>query len=119
MEIRIGIEDLEGVALASSDGEGFMMVNKGDGFRIGIVARVVQGGIAYSMEFLVRMMDREHNVDPARIEQALIVTRALIGRGYSLTNEDDGWIYAERAVDRSLVEDEVMFLKGIVAGLAP
>jgi hypothetical protein len=119
MEGRIDIEGLDRIAIGSGDGEGYIVIDKGDGFRIGLVARAVQGGIAYSMEFLVRMMDREHAIDPVRIEQALMVTRALIGRGYSLTNEDDGWIYAERAVGPSMVDDEGRFLKGLVAGLPP
>jgi hypothetical protein len=113
----IDLRGLEMTARASIDGEGYLVISKGDGFRIGLVVRILEDGIIdHTLELLVRFLDRGHTVNTERMEQALRITRALTERSYELNNENDGWIYAERQIDPVHLGEEIGFLKEQVEG---
>ncbi|MBN1538695.1 MAG: hypothetical protein JW939_01015 [Candidatus Thermoplasmatota archaeon] len=112
---KIDMERLDKNAKASQDGEGYMVLARGNGYRIGIVALVGRGSkISHTVEVLVRALDSDHEVDTTRMEQILKITRELTERDYSLSTENDGWIYAQRSIDPALVETELQFLMALV-----
>lgn len=115
MNEEMDIKGLEEIARASNDGEGYMIIAKGDGFRIGLVANSIDGnGTKFRFEFLVRFLDRCHPITAERMEQAARITRTLTDRGYDLNNEDDGWVYAEREVDNERIGEEIAFLEELI-----
>lgn len=110
----ISIDQLEKLARESDYREGYLVLVKGDGFRIGLIARIDQANdIYHSIEFLVRVLEQNHPINPHHIEKFKILTEELIDRGYILTSQDDGWIYAESIINVDSIDDE----KGFVLAL--
>ncbi|MBN1389017.1 MAG: hypothetical protein JXA22_00060 [Candidatus Thermoplasmatota archaeon] len=118
--IKIDIERLNECTRTSERGEGYLMLSRGDGYRIGLVAQL-DGDlkISYCMEVLVRVFDRDWEVNAACMEEALVITKLLTERGYILTTEDDGWIYAQRSVDTALVDSELKVLTALMDTRVP
>ena len=113
MEINQGIDiqKLTEEALLSDDGEGYFVVSRGDRFKIGLVARIEESSkVSYSFELLVRLMEENRQVDPSRIKKVLDISGILTERGYYLTSEEGGWIFAECNVTSGRIDDEMKIL---------
>ena len=122
MEINQGIDiqKLTEEALSSDDGEGYIVVSRGDRFKIGLVARIEGSGkVSYSLELLVRLMEENRQVDPSRIKKVLDISGILTERGYSLTSEEGGWIFAECNVTSGRINDEMEFLISLMEDNIP
>jgi hypothetical protein len=112
---KINTEQLDEIARGSDDGEGYFVIARGDGFKIGLVARIEQEHeISYSVEFLVRVLERNHTIDSPHIEKVMKITEELIERGYTLTSQDDGWIYAECNIIPDSIDNEKGFLLSLL-----
>jgi hypothetical protein len=98
----LDVKQMEWIAKASSDGEGYIVIERGVDYRIGIAARDLPEGVKYSLEFLVRVVYPDKRI-----------ADALMERGYGL-REEDGWLLAEKVVDPDLVSTEVRSLKECV-----
>ena len=107
----IDLEKLAEEARSSDDREGYTVVARGDRFKIGLVARIEESDrINYSLELLVRMMEDNCEVDPSRIKHVMGIADRLTKRGYCLTSEEGGWIFAECSVTSVMIEDESEYL---------
>ncbi len=107
----INVEKLTEVARSSDDGEGYVVVARGDTFKIGLVARIEENSMIYfSMELLVRLLEGNRPVDPSRIKHVMDIAGILTDRGYYLTSEEGGWIFAECKVTSGKIKDELEFL---------
>jgi len=107
----IDVEKLADEARSSDDGEGYTVVARGDRFKIGLVARIEGSSkVSYSMELLVRLLEDNRQIDPSRIKKVLDITGILNERGYYLTSEEGGWIFAECNFASDRIKDESEFL---------
>lgn len=107
----IDLERLYDMASSSDDGEGYIVVARSDWFKIGLVAMIDETrSVSYSMELLVRLLEEDREVNPSSIKHILTITEKLSQKGYRLTSEDGGWIYAERSITSNSFEDELGFL---------
>ena len=104
-------EKLVEEARSSDYGEGYVVVSRGNMFKIGLVARIEESGnTLYSLELLVRLMEENREVDPSRIKNILDITGILTERGYYMTSEEGGWIFAECNFTSDRIKDESEFL---------
>jgi hypothetical protein len=99
----IDLKHMEWIARASSDGESYIVMERGVDYRIGIAARNLPEGVGFALEFLVRVLDRRERISDA-----------LKGLGYSLRKDDEGWICSEKALDPDIVQDEMKALKDLM-----
>jgi len=107
----IDVEKFAEEARSSDDREGYIVVARGDRFKIGLVARIEESErITYSLELLVRLTDENCEVDPLRIKHLMGIADFLTERGYCLTSEEGGWIFAECNVTPGNIKDGSEFL---------
>jgi hypothetical protein len=112
---KIIVEQLDVLVRGSDDDEGYQVMARGDGFKIGLVARIDQAHkISYSVEFMIRVLEHGHKIDPPHIEKILRITEELIERGYTLTSQDDGWIYAECNITLDNIDNEKVSLMALL-----
>ncbi len=98
----LDVKQMEWIARASSDGEGYIVMERGVDYRIGIAARDLPEGVGFSLEFLVRVVDPDKRIP-----------KMLAEMGYGLREEDE-WLLAEKAVDPNLVISELRSLKELI-----
>ena len=111
----INIEKLTEEARSSEDGEGYVMVARGDTYKIGLVARIEEHSkINFSMELLVRFFEENGQVDHTRIKHVMEISEILTERGYYLTSEEGGWIFAECSITSDRIMDESKFLISLI-----
>jgi hypothetical protein len=111
----VNVEKLAEGAKSSDDGEGYVVVARGDNFKIGLIARIEENSkMNFSMELLVQLLEDKRQVDPSRIKNVMDIVGILIDRGYYLTSEEGGWIFGEYSATYERIKDEMEFLISLI-----
>jgi len=90
-------------ARASEHGEAYRAMEKSDGYRIGIGARV-NGGLVYFVEVVVPATSGPQ-VELGEMERSLDVLKRLEEEGFTLTPQEDGSISGELLVFKARLEE--------------
>jgi hypothetical protein len=117
-KVEIDLSSLESEAKGSVAGESYRQIARGDDYRIGItINRSNNGELTYSIEFLLCVLKKKSEVNPALLERALRISTDLDTRGYVPTHENDGWIIFEKTVQQDSILSEVQILFGLLSDL--
>ena len=106
-DIGISLESLEAKAAESDLKEAYWLVSDGADHRLGIVATAGKDGArTFSVELLVCALEGAAELELSTLEKAVNTAEKLKSRGYSLTQQDDGWITCEKQLPRNDVARE-------------
>lgn len=100
-------------AQASGDGEAFVAVARGRGYRFGVGARAAAGREAtFFAEVVLDLLPDRPQVDPADLGARAELAQRLRRRGYSFLSDDTGVITGERAMTEKLLDEEIAAILG-------
>ena len=87
--IRIDVTSLSKMALASSEKETYVQLEKTSAYRIGVGARANSSAQpSFFVEVIINLAKENRQVDLQRLENALPFLKLLKAKGYTLTYED-------------------------------
>lgn len=100
----------------SPDGEGYLPLAKGPGYRTGVGARLTAGGEAVLfIEAVLDLFPNRPRVDAGRLADRAELLVRLRERGYAITTDDDSTILCEREVAPRSVGREARELERLLA----
>ena len=114
--IEIGIGSLEARAANSDSNEAYQLVSDGAGYRLGLIATEGRDGAwTFSVELLICVLEGAAQLELHTLEKAVNMAKKLKSRGYTLTQQDDGWITCEKQLPRDEVANECEILMKFAA----
>ncbi len=109
-------------ARASEDGEAYVAVAKGPGFRIGVGARTATTRDAIFVEILLDPFPERPRVIPERLADQAEIVESLQARGYDVACEEDGTITCEGRVTPARMDEEIRSVRRLLGsnrGVSP
>lgn len=95
-------------ANASGDGEAYVAVARGPGYRLGVGARASRGREpTFFVEVVLDPFPDRPRLEPSRLRERAAIGERLRSRGYELRCDDAGVITGERSLDRTDPEREL------------
>ncbi len=117
----MGISPSDGIGVSMeeeacvAEEESYRLLASGEGFRMGVLTeRRLDATTGAAFEVLVRLFRTGARLDGAEMDRATALVRALVGRGYSVSFQDDGWVACERRAGDA--EAEARWVQGLLVG---
>jgi len=110
----INADELCQVAKNSADKESYQLLNKTQGYRVGVGARVTPPGTSFFIEVIVNLSDESKKVDLTKLESILRFLRILQTKNYSLTYEDDNCIQCETTRASQDLNEEYLSIEALL-----
>ncbi|MFP4141953.1 MAG: hypothetical protein ACLFSM_06625 [Thermoplasmata archaeon] len=118
---RAGIDTSELKKNASKDElkEAYQTVNKGDNYKIGAGARIIDKpeNMTFFLEVVLSLCEKEHELDLKELRSKLEVLESFDSLGYKLKCENDKTVICEKNILESEIKREYENLERIFSNL--
>lgn len=115
--VELSVNKMVESATQSANGEAYQSVMRNEHYKAGIIVTVHNGGPPlFSIELLLRIFKPFSIIDLSSLEGATEAMRLLVGRGYVIAHEDDGWLCCRKALEHEKLILECELLRKILDG---